>query len=656
MEKDQALTQCDNTEQLPVQVIKPDHSKLPGYISWDQRSSGVYGIYCKDCYQAKTSDGKSGRFHHTEYLGKVIDRNAGIFSNRKRGIFKFTLENGFEEVANPEFYVLTKPPEVNLQFGGTWVLDEILKQFGLKQVIDSLSIDDVEKDTLYSLVSFKTFAKDWPYKMTNDWYFADYSSILYPKAVLYSQSIGRFLKKIGREEIFREFFREYLKIVRQFQHNNLSSKQEDDSFSPLLIDSTGLINYINTPITAPCSHGGPATTQIRLIYIVDHSTSLPIYFRYVPGNVVDKTTLIPTIKILKSYNLDIKMLIMDAGYYSKDNIEDMLSQNLPFVLRMPENNTIYASVLNDYAEKLDDTDNLVSYNKRFLFVEQVKLSISGKECYAYLCLDLDKEKKDKVKFIQNNYDNDDFKDKYKKKSINFGKFMILSNKNINKSKIIDTYYSRAKIEQIFDTAKNMTGLLPLGVHSEEALSGHLLISFISSVVYSIIYNKLSDKKIFSTDFYYQLQLLRIDIYANNNHIIHELCKDQREVIEALDLEYPFQVKVGNQRKANAILDRKSKGKRGRPKDSKGKPKYKHVHETVATTDTLAQDAEAKGTVGRPPGSKNKPKPVKTDTSTAGTKPKSRLGRPHGSKNKPKPAKTDTSTAGTKPKSRLGRPQ
>jgi hypothetical protein len=323
MEKVQAKEQAASKELQPVLATKAEPPKLPGYIYWDRRANGdIYGIYSKDCFESATRDGtRKSNYHSTEYIGKVIDKKEGIFSSKKRGIFKFTLENGYEEVAQPELYTLTVPHEASLRFGTTWVLDEYIKQYGLNKVLDSLPLEPAERDTLYSLLAFKTFAKDWPYRKAEFWFSGDYSNILYPKAVLYSQSIGLFLKKIGDEQIYRIFFRQYLNIVREFQANNYLNSF-DEKFYPLLIDSTGLINSIETSITAPCSHGGPATDQVRLIYIVDHRSGLPIYFRYVPGNIVDKTTLIPTINILRSYDVDLKMLIMDAGYYSKDNIID----------------------------------------------------------------------------------------------------------------------------------------------------------------------------------------------------------------------------------------------------------------------------------------------------------------------------------------------
>ena len=44
------------------------------------------------------------------------------------------------------------------------------------------------------------------------------------------------------------------------------------------------------------------------------------------------------------------------------------------------------------------------------------------------------------------------------------------------------YYARQRIERVFDVGKNYASLLPLRVHSEEALRGHLLLTFCATAL------------------------------------------------------------------------------------------------------------------------------------------------------------------------------
>ena len=76
------------------------------------------------------------------------------------------------------------------------------------------------------------------------------------------------------------------------------------------------------------------SNEIRLIYIVDKSRKLPLYFRYVAGNIIDNSTLINTINMLLAHGIEIDIVIMDAGYSSTDNLSELLSANIRFITRM----------------------------------------------------------------------------------------------------------------------------------------------------------------------------------------------------------------------------------------------------------------------------------------------------------------------------------
>jgi hypothetical protein len=83
----------------------------------------------------------------------------------------------------------------------------------------------------------------------------------------------RLLAAVGDERAQRAFFREYILYITQ-------SKVEGTN---ILIDSTGLPNSIHFPLTAISNHNGEISNEIRLIYVTQQETGLPIYFRYGQG-------------------------------------------------------------------------------------------------------------------------------------------------------------------------------------------------------------------------------------------------------------------------------------------------------------------------------------------------------------------------------------
>ncbi|MDR1049560.1 MAG: transposase [Deltaproteobacteria bacterium] len=623
--------------EVPADIpVEPSPTKLEGKVHWDNRPSGVYGIYTSGSYQGFTKAGHKSTFHKdVVYLGKRVDQD--IFRSRERGIFKFTVENGFEDVPNPEIYLSPSPVSDTVAFGHSWVCDEYLKRIGLDSLIDAMPLSVAEKDTLYALIAFKTFVGERPYDKAYGWFKDDYASILYPKAYLSLQSISDFLAKIGHESYYRNFFNMYIDLIKTRYMFN-PDIECIDSLMTLLIDSIGLPNAINIPINYPCSNDEPAEKQIRMIYITDRNSRLPVYFRHVDGNIIDKSTLLSTINILESHNLQLNLFIMNDGYYSDDNVHDLLDLEIPFLTRVPNNIRLFTDINKKIGEELQSPENFIKFNDRYITVKKIPFQHYGKNCYAYICHDLSKQLIDTKYFLDKNFEDDDFNEKYANKMYNFGRFILFTNKDIPKEMIISIYYKRTEIEQIFNVPKNMTGLLPVPLRIEEIIRGHLFISFISSILASMLSNQLHKHNFHYTDLLYDLCSLKISIRSNNNHTIHELDKNQRELIEALDLQYPFYVETGNVRKAQLAKDREENHKRGRPKGSKGKEKYNPATDQDLNPNSPSDGGEARRSPGRPPGSKNKPKPATAGgAAPENSEAKRGPGRPPGGKNKPKPA-------------------
>lgn len=119
-----------------------------------------------------------------------------------------------------------------------------------------------------------------------------------------SPRISDMLKALGDESVQRRFFENYIGYLKT------GSKEAGKGY--VLIDSTGLPNDMRLPITAISNHNGDINNEARLIYVVQRGTGLPIYMRYIPGNVVDVSTLLKTIAELKAMKVDTKFAIPDA--------------------------------------------------------------------------------------------------------------------------------------------------------------------------------------------------------------------------------------------------------------------------------------------------------------------------------------------------------
>ncbi|MBI9096772.1 MAG: transposase [Sphaerochaeta sp.] len=469
-------------------------------------------------------------------LGRVLDEKRGIFRNRERGIFTYDVTTDTYGKADPSF--VPKAARKNakekliLDFGDSYFLDAFIRKNGLEPCIKALGYGN--PDTVTSMVQYYVLC-NLANCHAGDWWDGNYARILYPDANLSSQRISDMLIYIGDEGVYRDFFREYTKL--------LARKEEGTN---ILIDSTGLPNSIHFPLTAISNHNGKIRAEMRLIYVLQQETDLPLFMRCCPGNVVDVTTLTKTILELKANGIKTKFAILDAGYLTKENIEELYENGISFLSRLKANSLIYKNALKEHLPTLEAKENLVSYNSRYAYIKRIDCDMGeGHRAYVYLCRDL------AMKSIENSKLFDKAGKAGMKTQAVFdameghGIFALVSSRPIAKEKVLGTYYTRQQIEQVFDICKNYTNMLPLRVQTEETLRGHLMLSFIAAVIVRML-----QKQILGTPY------SPIDVFTNlRNHkckvfedflLTQESVKKANDIYKLMGLKVPHQIPINKE--------------------------------------------------------------------------------------------------------------
>ena len=589
------------------------------------------------------------------YLGRVLDREKGIYKSKDRGVFSFDPGTG-EFSAVPEDYVppvstdARKRNHVSVDFGDAFFMVSFLHSSGLMDIIDQVHYGN--PDTLHAMVLFYTLSGLANCDAIN-WYEGNIVRLLYPKANLTSQRIRDFLTSAGTPEKMLDFQKAYLGYV--FEHY-----EQDKN---ILIDSSGLPNSIHFPMTCLNIHNGKASNEVRLIFVVQRSTGIPLYYRAVPGNIVDVSTLERVFLHLDSLGIDISSCIMDAGYNSGDNLDLFYDENhnckIGFITRIGAGDQAFKSMIRDEMGTLDTKENLVQYEDRYLFIKKKPIMVGSNKdnpAWLYLGLDLARMSDEQHKLLK----------RARKKSLTTdevyealqaeGLFGVLSGTEIPCEELLPTYYLRQAAEQIFDIAKNYTKLLPLRVRTDTTFRGHLLLSFIASCAVKMIQLRLKEANLFFGSRLACLRNQKCTIYANRI-VTDEPQKEANDSYKALGIKCPTEIpmkdggliytppKSGSlppekkkRRKKNqnpSAADAESpaikvSGKRGRRKGSKNKKTLER--EALMAAQGIAP---VKRKRGRPPGSRNK-KTLEREALMAaqGIKPiKRKRGRPPGSKNK-----------------------
>jgi hypothetical protein len=483
-----------------------------GFIRYEQKN----GVEYASVYRAKRIGTK--KTNDIEWLGRVIDKENGIYRSRERGTFTFTLDDG---VIEQQPTVIEK---LILDFGDSYFVDKMLERNGFKALIKETF--GGLSDTVMSLILYRSLQHGASY-YAQDWWEGSYSRILYPDASLASQRISETLKAIGDERIQRDFFHGYLRYIAP-----LCGKS-------ILLDSTGLPNDICFPLTAINNHGGKISNETRLVLVLDKDSGMPIYFRYVAGNIVDVSTLKATLSEVAAYGIDIWHAIVDAGYYSEKNIRALQENQIAFVMRMVPNRKKYKELVGEHAGDIEDAKYLVKYRDRFVYIKRVEIDLFGKTGYAYVAEDMDRKHDEVKKYIRGALDNNDISPEDMNATIQGkGLFILVASDPIETSDILPLYYTRQAIEQVFDIGKNAADLLPLRVHGLETFRGHLLISFLASSVYIMINKMLKKSDVCAIGAYRILRNLKCKVF-DTAIVVQEANRKMNDIAKLVKLDFPI---------------------------------------------------------------------------------------------------------------------
>ena len=440
-----------------------------------------------------TRDGKK-TCNKYEYLGLVVDREKGIYSNRKRGLFTFNPKTGAygnvpEDFIEPRVYDKRRVERVSLDFGDAFFLHSFLQSSGFFGVIDSLGYGN--KDTLHAMVLFYILSSMANCNAEN-WLSGSIAGLLYPRARLDSPRISEFLASVGTPEKQMRYQQAYLGYVM-----NTCSPDKN-----ILIDSSGLPNAIRIPLTRTNVHNGKVSNEIRLIFVVQKKTGLPLFYMAVPGNVVDVSTLTRIMLHLESLGVAVESCIIDAGYNSGSNLDFFYDENhsckIGYLTRVKANDSNLKKMVSDELATLESRENFVNFDDRYLFIRKKQVMVGShgdNPAFLYLGLDCSRLNDEQRKLFKKAKNEKLSLDDVYETMSNEGLFALLSGTDYSIDDILPAYYQRQAAEQIFDFAKNYTKLLPLRTHSEETFRGHLILSYIATCAVKMIQMKLEDSEL-----------------------------------------------------------------------------------------------------------------------------------------------------------------
>ena len=471
---------------------------------------------------------------HQKYianLGRVIDKENKIFKNKDRGTYSYSIEGGYLDMQTEEKAMLQE--KLILDFGDSYVLYEYLKQLEFYDVFSNIL--PAHHDTLFSMLFYRIVTDKKANYYAETWWEGNYARILFPEAKLQSQRVSDFLVRLGDEKVQREFFKQYLTVLYGNSESNTG----------ILIDSTGLENTSKMSITQFNNHNGDISLEVRLIYVIDRKNGMPIYFRYCPGNIIDVTTLCTTVAELSQYGISIDYAIVDAGYFSEENVKQLYKNHIHFITRLAPNRKIFKETISNEISDIISSKYATRYGERLIYIKKVEVDVYGNIGYAYVGVDIDSRQTQYKRTVFTAMDDKLSPEDMDKSLEKLGLFMILSSDDMDVSEILPLYYTRQQVEQVFDIGKNNADLLPLRVHNEDTFRGHLMLTFMATAIIQrlqrdIIIKRKKGSKINPEGLLLKLRNQKCKVY-DDNIIPQEAVKNINEIYKLLNITCPVTI-------------------------------------------------------------------------------------------------------------------
>lgn len=459
-------------------------------------------------------------------------------------------------------------PKTSRLFGQVYFLKKLAEKTGLLDALKEV-YGEIYEDLLN--LSFYQICESKPMYLFKDW-----AESTYLNEVHYydSQRISEFLKEIGEKIQLKELF-----------FKKWSEKQEN--IKGIIFDITSISSYSKLIEIMEWGYNreGDKLPQVNFGVVFGQPSNLPLLYKIYPGSIPDVSTLKGIIEknkeIIKIQNY---MYILDRGFYSKSNIEELNKEGLRFIIPLPFT-TKASEELNRESEKsIRSPINCFYEKKRALFYLKRPVQIGDVKLQAHVYLD-EKRRAEEIEILMRNISEiesavqeraSDDKEKiqeyietnlgvlskllkiekkggrnilrrneneFNKLISRMGKIIIITNdKTMKKEEVINLYKRRDKIEKLFEILKTEIEERRLRISSKAALDGKIFINYITLILYSSINNLMKEKNLNKeytiAEILYEFKKLSIVKMNDEKEKLTEITKRQRRLFELFNIEIP----------------------------------------------------------------------------------------------------------------------
>jgi Transposase DDE domain len=235
-------------------------------------------------------------------------------------------------------------------------------------------------------------------------------------------------------------------------------------------------------------------TQINLLYLFSVEKQEPVYYRILPGNIRDVSSL--TLSMSESGATG-ATLIADKGFYSAHNADILHKAGLTFIMPLKRDNKLISpEKLTEQAIRTEG--NYLTFENRIIWYTASKLP---KQSYTViLFIDSALKTQEEKDYLHRTGEK---KSKYTmqtfyEKRHTFGLIALITNKpNPAASEVYYAYKNRNQVEIMFDALKNVLDADKTYMQNEEVLHGWMFANHIALIIYYRLYQLLHSHDLLS---------------------------------------------------------------------------------------------------------------------------------------------------------------
>ena len=324
----------------------------------------------------------------------------------------------------------------------------------------------------------------------------------------------------------------------------------------------------------------PAKPIVNLSIAFDEDNKIPLFYELYSGSIPDISCIETMINKAKGFGFNDACFILDRGYFSKNNIRNIVKQGYDFLIAARNREGFIDDLISecDLSFKSNRKNRV---NNQNIYGTSYKKKLFGlnDEVYVHVFFNAGKypsilqnvendiaihaERLNKLEF---EIINPDFKDPYHELIIDkdnkliafrenekviediekyLGYFVLITSEKMTYAEAFNKYSGRDQSEKLFKSGKSFLGGDAYRVHTKQSLESKTLITFIALIIRNAIYNKLMSEKylinepdnnIFSVpEAIKQLEKIEMIKYNDTYRLSSALSRNQKKILKAFNM-------------------------------------------------------------------------------------------------------------------------